>query len=438
MGFDPFAWLDQHVNLESVGLPPGVSRRTATPSLARMEALADLLGSPQREYPILHVTGTNGKTSVARIATALLGAVGLSTGTYTSPHLERVHERIAWADEPIAHEALAALLTHLSAVEPHLPEHPSYFEIVTGAALRFFADVAVDAAVVEVGVGGGFDATNVCDGRVALVTNVTIDHVELLGPTREEIAREKAGIVKAGCEALVIGEEDPALRRIFLERGAPRALVRDTDFGVTSNRFAHGGRALDLFTPGRTYTDVFLPLHGAHQADNAVIALVGVECFLGNELEPSLVCDALARVRSPGRLEVVGHRPLVLLDGAHNVAGARALCGALAEEFPFSSRTLVVGLLREKEPHEMLAALEVATASRLVCCRPPSPRALAPELVAAAAEDLGMAGDRVDVVDDVAAAVDRALELTPADGQLVVTGSLYVVGAARSVLVRED
>jgi dihydrofolate synthase / folylpolyglutamate synthase len=204
---------------------------------------------------------------------------------------------------------------------------------------------------------------------------------------------------------------------------------------VTANSPAHGGRLIDLYTPDARYDGVFLPLHGAHQADNAAAALAAAESFLGRPLSEDVVTDAFATVRSPGRLEVVRHQPLVLLDGAHNVAGAHALGAALSEEFPASPRTLVVGFLREKEPHEMLAALDAKHVARLICCRPPSPRALDPAAVAAAAVDLGVNPDRVATIDSVDDAVAHALAVTDPDRQVVVTGSLYTVGAARHALL---
>ena len=436
---EALAWLDAHVNLESLGAPPGASRRATAPTLDRMVALTELLGSPQLEYPLIHLTGTNGKTSVVRIAVGLLVAHGLSVGATTSPHLERVNERITWNAAPIDEESLAGLLALIADIEPHLPESPSYFEILTAAAFRYFADVAVEAAVVEVGLGGTWDATNVADGRVAVITNVSVDHVEYLGSTRAHIAAEKAGIVKPGA-SLVLGETDPELRHFFLDREPGEVLVRDVDFGVESNALAHGGRLLSLFTPGATYRDVFLSLHGAHQADNAAAALTAVESFLGRALDVDLVAEVFSSVTSPGRLEVVAHEPLVLLDGAHNVAGVHALTAALDEGFLAKPRTFVVGLLREKDPREMLEALGATRAERLVFCPPPSPRARAPEELVDAALELGVDRERIEVADDVASALDRALEVTEPDGQIIVTGSLYVVGAARSVLVgaRDD
>ncbi len=432
-GFDGPSWLSGHVNLESINVPSG-SRR-GPPTLERITTLMQYLGSPEVEFPAVHITGTNGKTTTVRVLTELLTTLGLKVGAYTSPHLERVNERMSIDGIPIDDDTFDEMLYAVSLVEQSIGVLPSYFDIVTAAAFRWFADEAVDVAVVEVGMGGTWDATNVVDGQVAVVTNVSIDHVDYLGNTREEIAREKAGIVKPGA-TLVVGEIDPKLQAIFEARGADRVFHRNQEFGVSRNILAIGGRLVDVQTPTAEYPDVFLPLHGAHQADNAAIALTAAEAFVNAPLPFDVVADAYSRVQSPGRLEVVGRQPLVLLDGAHNVAGAQALRTALTEEWGEGLRTLVVGLLHEKEPHEMLAALGVEELEGfLVCCRPPSPRALDPAFVAKAAVDLGFPEERIEVVDRVEEAVSTALLVTPPEGQIVVTGSLYVVGAARSVLV---
>ena len=360
--------------------------------------------------------------------------VGNSVGAYTSPHIQRVNERIVRNDEPISDEELDEQLRVVALVERELGLDPSYFEVVTGAALRWFADVAVDVAVVEVGLGGTWDATNVIDADVAVVTNVSLDHMQYLGSTSEQIAAEKAGIVKEG-STLVLGETDPDLVPFFERHGAARIFRRDADFGVRSNVAAVGGRMLELFTPGARYPEVFLPLYGAHQGDNAAIALAAAEAFTGAPLDPDAVYDAFTRVRSPGRLEIVGRHPLVLLDGAHNVAGAQALRNALAEEFAPAPRTLVIGLLREKDPREMLTALGLDDAAQLVCARPPNPRALDPQLIADAAVELGFPAHHIEVVDEVAQAVSTALLSTPEEGEIIITGSLYFVGAARTMLV---
>ncbi len=428
---DALAWLDSHVNLETGGLS---EKRVMAPSLDRIRALSRLLGSPELEYPALHVTGTNGKTTATRLSAALLAATGLSVGAYTSPHLSDVNERMMCNGEVIGDGELADNLSRVALIEAHLGDRPTFFEILTACALSWFADIAVDAAVVEVGLGGTWDATNVVDGRVAAVTNVSIDHVEYLGRDLAQIAGEKAGIVKPGA-TLVLGETDPALVPLFEERGAARVVRRGVDFGVGSQRLAVGGRLIDIYTPGAAYTDLLLPLHGAHQADNAAIALTAAECLLGAQLDAELVAEVFAAFRSPGRLEIVGRQPLVLLDGAHNIAGARALRTALADEFVAASRVYVVGLLREKDPREMLEALGVSATERIVCCRPPSPRARDPRDLAVAARDLGLDPSSIEVVENADDAVMHAIALAGTDHQVVVTGSLYLVGAARRTLV---
>jgi dihydrofolate synthase/folylpolyglutamate synthase len=435
------AWLDSHVNLERMaGVASGSKRRMAPEPLARMAALVELLGSPQLQYPAIHVTGTNGKTTVARAITALLVADGLSVGTDTSPYLERFNERMSWNGEPIPDDELDRLLVHIADLEDLLADRPSYFEIVHGAALEWFADVAVDVAVIEVGLGGQWDATNVVDGVVAVVTNVELDHVEYLGHSRADIAAEKAGIVKPGA-TLVLGETDPALIPVFTGAGPERVVLRDRDFGVRANRLAVGGRVVDAFTPFGEHPGVFVPLHGAHQGDNAAIALTAVEAFLGRALDTAVVAEAFATVTSPGRLEVVGHEPLVVIDGTKNVAGAQAVRAALDEAFPAPSdagavRTWVVGILRQKDPFEMLDALGVREGDRVVATRPDIPRARDPYEVADAARELGVEPDRIETIDDVRDAVRHAIGTSDVGDQVIVAGSLYVAGPARGVLVR--
>lgn len=424
-------FLDGHVNLETDVRPSAAARR-----LDRMAEMVGLLGDPQQAYPVIHITGTNGKGSVARILTALLRAQGLSVGTYTSPHLERVNERLAWGGESIADEALAEVLGAVALTEPYLTSPPTYFELLTAAAYRWFADVAVDVAVVEVGLGGRWDATNVADGTVAVVTNVSADHAEVIGPERSDIAKEKAGIVKAGA-TLVLGETDQGLASVFdataARVGVVGTVLRDRDFGWTSNELAHGGRALDLFTPQARYDGVHLSLHGAFQADNAAAAVAAAEAFLGVPLAEDLVSEALGSVRVPGRMEVVARRPLCVLDGAHNPAGAVAATAAVAETFAgVVDRVLVVGLLRGRDPAEMLGAFDAGRARLVVACPPPSPRALPAAAVADAARALGTPAEEAVSVSE---AVATALALAQEKDLVLVTGSLYVVGAARQLLV---
>jgi dihydrofolate synthase/folylpolyglutamate synthase len=417
------AWMPAPGSARAANLEARVAaKKSQPPTLERITRLMQLMGEPQRQYPAIHVTGTNGKTSATRIVSALLAAKGLSVGTFTSPHLERVHERVSWNGDAIDDDALAAALTAVANLEPILEGHaPSYFEILTAAAFWWFADVAVDVAVVEVGVGGTWDTTNVVDAAVAIVTSVGLDHVEYLGPTRASIAREKAGIVKTGT-TLVLGETDPELLPIFRDTPAGDIWVRDDDFGCDRNDLAVGGRLLDLRTRAATYPDVFLPLHGAHQGDNAACALAAAEAFFDAPIEAALVTEAFGSVTSPGRLEVVRRHPLTILDGVKNPDGARAAARTLDEEFGADrGRVLVVGLLRGKDPDEMLAALDVGRARIVIACEPPTPRAWPAKEVAEAARRAGVVAEEVSQVED---AVRRGLEVATDDDVVLITGSL--------------
>ena len=428
-------YLDSHVNLES-----SVARSAAAMRLDRMRRLVGLMGDPQASYSVIHITGTNGKGSTARMVTALLVERGLSVGTYTSPHLERINERMAWNDEPISDDDFAETIRCVADLEPLLGQGaigqpPTHFEILTAAAYRWFADIAVDVAVVEVGLGGRWDATNVADGEVAVVTNVSLDHAEVIGPTLTQIAEEKAGIVKRGSR-VVIGETDPELAEIFVRAAADASAEgvwrRGPDFGCLANDLAHGGRRVDLVTPGAQYPGVYLPVHGAHQGDNAAAAVAGAEAFFGAPLHEDVVQTAFGSLRLPGRLEVVARDPLCILDGAHNPAGAAASTAAIQEAFAVrGGKVLVVGLLTGRDPVEMLTAFDAADARLVVACPPPSPRALPAAVVAEAARALGAVAEETTSAPE---AVATALALAKPDDIVVVTGSLYVVGAARAAL----
>jgi dihydrofolate synthase / folylpolyglutamate synthase len=430
---EALAWLDAHIDYES-----SMPTRRSLPTLDRIRALTALLGDPETAYPVVHITGTNGKGSTAAMTTALLGAQGLSVGTYTSPNLSRVNERIARNGEPIDDAAFVEVLESLARLEPLMEGPATRFELLTAAALAWFADEAVDVAVVEVGLGGRWDSTNVVHGDVAVLTNISFDHTEVLGPTLEDIGRDKSGIFKEGSR-VVIGESDPTLVHLLRgaaeEAGAAQVWVRGQDFACTANRMAVGGRLIDVRTPGRSYGELLIPLHGAHQGDNASCALAAVEAFFGTPLGEDVVEGAFAGVRVPGRLEVIGRHPLVVVDGAHNVAGMLVLARSLVEEFAVDGEAqAVVGMLSGRDPTSMLEALMTAGIRSVVACAPDSPRALEAAVVAEAASALGMA---VTTAGSPADAVALALGRAGADDLVVVCGSLYVVADARRLLVPE-
>ncbi|HVE94985.1 MAG TPA: Mur ligase family protein [Acidimicrobiales bacterium] len=427
------AFLDDHMNLEAMV----AGERATPPTFARITELLAALGDPQRQYPVIHLTGTNGKTSTGRLLGALLGAQQMSVGGYSSPHLEHVTERMTWNGAPISERAFADLMTTLSLLEPMLSERATWFELVTAAAFAWFADLAVDAAVVEVGLGGTWDATNAADGAVAVITNVGLDHQEFLGDTVEAIAAEKAGIIKQGA-TVVVGDADAPLGVITHaaeKAGADALLVRGTEFDVVANDIAVGGRVFSLRSPHATYEDVFLALHGAHQVDNAACAIVAAEAFFDRPLGDAVIAEACATVTSPGRLEVVSRHPVVLIDGSKNVAGAAAARVTVEAEFgPLRPRVLVVGMLagKGKEATELVKALGGADADVVIACPAPSPRTVPAADVADAARAVG--APRVETAIDVEAALAHARALAGEDGIVIVAGSLYVAGAARAAV----
>jgi dihydrofolate synthase / folylpolyglutamate synthase len=423
---DALAYLDRHVNHEArAGRIEGLS-------LDNMHRMLRVLGDPQSAYPAIHLTGTNGKGSVARMITALLVESGLTVGTFTSPHLERLNERIARNGEPISDDELAESIGDVAAIEELVEVDPSYFEILTAAAFSWFARVAVDVAVIEVGLLGRFDSTNVVDADVAVVTNVGLDHTDGVGDWRSAVASEKAGIVKPG-SFLVLGETDPALVPIFRAEGPRQVWERDIDFGTDANLAAVGGRLLDLRTPNGELEQVYLPLHGRHQGDNAAVAVAAVEAFFDRGLTDEVVNAAFAGLTNPGRLEVMGRAPLVIIDGAHNPDGAARAREALDEDFAVAGRhILVVGLLAGRDIEGMLEALGAPEAELVIGCTPDSPRAIPADEVARVAAKLGVESE---AIDDVGAAVDAALAVATPEDAILVAGSLYVVGAARHHLL---
>jgi len=422
------------------------------PTLRRIGALVDLLGDPHRTYPILHVAGTNGKTSVTRMIDALLTRIGLRVGRYTSPHLQVVTERIAIDGAPIAPERYVEVYRD---VEPYVEMidrgaevRMSKFEVLTGMAFAAFADAPVDAAVLEVGLGGSWDATNVADAKVAVVTPIAVDHVEYLGADLAGIAGEKAGIIKQGSIAL-LAEQRPEVMEVLLRRTVEvdATVARaGLEFGVLRRDVAVGGQVLKLQGLGGAYEDIFLPLHGAHQAANAALALAAVEAFFGagaqRMLDAEAIREGFASVVVPGRLERVRSAPTVFVDAAHNPHGAQALADALDADFGFRNLVGVVSVMQDKDVRGILAALEPVL-HEVVLTTNSSERAMpAEELGEIATEIFG--SERVEVQPRLDDAVDRALALAEEDAGeplsgvgVVVTGSVVTAGEARALLGRE-
>ncbi|MEO3973415.1 folylpolyglutamate synthase/dihydrofolate synthase family protein [Streptomyces sp. CAU 1734] len=421
------------------------------PSVTRIAALMDVLGEPQRAYPSIHITGTNGKTSTARMIEALLSAFELRTGRYTSPHVQSITERISLDGAPISAEGFIStyedIKPYVEMVDAAQEYRLSFFEVLTGMAYAAFADAPVDVAVVEVGMGGTWDATNVIDASVAVVTPISLDHTDRLGSTPAAIAGEKSGVVKQ--DATVILAQQPVdAAQIMLKKAVEvdATVAREgMEFGVVSREIAVGGQQLTLRGLGGEYPEIFLPLYGAHQAHNAAVALAAVEAFFGigaehtRTLDPDTVRKAFAQVSSPGRLEVVRRSPTVVLDAAHNPAGARATADAVAEAFGFSRLIGVVGASDDKDVRGLLEAFEPIFAE-VVVTRNSSHRAMDADALAAVAVEV-FGDDRVVVEPRLDEALEAAITLAEEESEfagagVLVTGSVITVGEARLLLGR--
>ncbi len=417
-------FLDSHVNLEAA------AGRIYGLSLDAIRGLVGVMGQPQVDVRTVHVTGTNGKGSVSAMVSALLVAAGLRVGGYFSPHVDTVRERLTMDGEWITEEAFAELVADLERYAGAAPERPSYFELLTAAALLWFSNEAVDAAVVEVGLLGRFDATNVIDSDVSVVTNIGRDHTDGSGDWRRDVATEKAGIIRAG-RPLVLGETSIDLRAVFTAEGPDPLLERGVEFGVRSAERAVGGQLIDLWTPAGSHDEVFLPLHGDHQADNAVVALAAAEAFLETPLGDDVVAEGFGSVRIPGRLEVACTEPLVVLDGAHNPEAVRAMAATVSVVFPAARRIVVVGTLGPREPAEVFDELMAMAPDLVVACTAPSPRAVEAADLATLARQRRM---EVEVVPDAVDAVRLAVSVADEADVVLVTGSFYVLSAAREAL----
>jgi dihydrofolate synthase / folylpolyglutamate synthase len=418
------------------------------PSLDRIAALAELLGDPQRTYQVVHLTGTNGKTSTSRMVDDLLRARGLRTGRFTSPHVETMRERISLDGEPVSEEgfvrAYQDVAAYLDVVDAQETHPLSFFETVVGMAYAAFADAPVDVAVVEVGMGGSWDATNVADGSVAVVTPIAVDHARYLGDSAAAIAVEKAGIIKEGA-SVVVAVQDDEVMAVLVERAqevGARLLREGVDFGVVSRVPAVGGQVATLQGLLGTYDEVFLPLYGAHQAQNAVLALAAAEALSGDQaLADDLVREALGGATSPGRLEIVRRGPTVLLDAAHNPHGAAAVVEAVRDSFTFDPLVGVVAMMADKDAEAVLGELEPVL-TQIVCTRASTDRSMSADELGDVARDL-FGDHRVIVHDRLDDALEAAVTLAETGGSggesigsggVLVTGSVVTVGEARTLL----
>ncbi|HKU04302.1 MAG TPA: folylpolyglutamate synthase/dihydrofolate synthase family protein, partial [Arthrobacter sp.] len=427
------------------------------PRLAPLYRAMDVLGEPNKAYPIIHVTGTNGKTSTSRMIESVLRAHGLSTGRYTSPHLSKVTERISIDGHPVSDETFVRIWDEIrpylqivdSELEAEGQPRLTYFECLTILGFAIFADQPVNVAIIEVGLGGITDATNVGDGLVSVVTPISLDHTDLLGDTTEDIAHEKAGIIKPG-GYLISAAQPLDAAQVLLEKakevGVPFRF-EGVEFGVESRTVAVGGQMVTIQGIAGRYPDLLVPLHGAHQAQNAAVAVAALEAFFGGEKELpfDVLQEGFAAVTSPGRLEVVRTAPTIIVDAAHNPDGIKASAAALQEAFTFTKLVPVVGVLKEKDAEEILRELKESlgdVAGEYCFTQSNSPRAVPAAELAELAIDLGFGEDNVHIAEKLDDALEWAVERAEANddlsGGVLVTGSITLVAEARILLGKTE
>ncbi|MGN6753219.1 MAG: bifunctional folylpolyglutamate synthase/dihydrofolate synthase [Intrasporangium sp.] len=422
------------------------------PSLERIRAVMELAGDPQRGFPVIHLTGTNGKTSTSRMIDTILGELGLSTGRFTSPHLHDLRERIALSGKPIPREKFIAAYEDVKPLVDIVDgaslgsggRRLNFFETLVAVAYAAFADAPVDVAVVEVGLGGAWDATNVVDGRVSVITPIDLDHTHLLGDDIVSIAEEKSGIIKPDAITVSALQQDDAAE-VLAERAeqvGARIVFEGRDFGVLSRDVAVGGQAVSVRGLAGDYPDLFLPLYGGHQAQNLATAIAAVEAFVGGGEQPldhDVLLAACAAMASPGRLEVVRRSPTVVVDAAHNPHGARALVTALEEAFTFTRLVGLLSVVADKDAVGILEILEPAL-SEVVITRNSSHRALDPARLGQLAVDI-FGEHRVTVVPNLPDALEQAVTLAEADGiggGVLATGSVITAGEVRLLLGHDE
>jgi dihydrofolate synthase/folylpolyglutamate synthase len=414
------------------------------PTLERISALVDALGSPQLTYPTIHIGGTNGKTTTSRMIDSLLFEMGLRTGRFTSPHLETYRERISINGQPIDPKALIFsyndIAAYLDFIDSKFDNPISFFEAMTALAFAAFAEHPIDVGVIEVGMGGEWDATNVVDADVSVIMPIDLDHTEYLGSTIAEIAKTKAGIIKEG-GFIVLAQQKPEAAVELLKRAAEVGadIAREgVEYVIESRTLAVGGQLLTIKTPKDTYEDIFLPLHGKHQASNAAAALVAVEAFFGEqELDYEAVLAGFANVQSPGRCEVLHRDPTIIIDAAHNPHGAKALTETIQSEFTFDEVIGIFAAMGDKDVEGALVELEKVMDSVIVT-KNSSPRSMAVADVEAIASKI-FGADRVFSADTLEAAIQKAIKdsvrpLSEDTLGILITGSVVTVGEARTLV----
>jgi len=427
--------IDSHA--EAIAYIDAHAGRGVKPGLDRIHGLLDMMAQPHRGYGVVHVAGTNGKTSTTRFVGALLAAHGLTVGSFISPHLQHLEERFMLNNEPMQPDELAAAVADVAPLADLYEERSgdlvTYFELTTAIAFGWFAEKAVDVAVVEVGLGGRLDSTNVFDDAVAVLTSMGIDHTDYLGGTIAEIAAEKVAILKpAG--SLVTGplptEAEKMVAGRVADTGSPWHRL-GAEFRLVEAEMAVGGWNLEIEGIYDSYEDIFLAMHGSHQTRNFTVAVAAAEVLTGRALDIAAVREAAATVELPGRFEILGREPLVVVDGAHNPAGFDALATTIAEEFPPRDWQLVIGAMGDKDIGAMLAAIEGQVAAVYTVAVDHERAISASSLAELAAAALGVpATARGTVADGIAAAKAAA----GGNGAVLVAGSLYVAGEARSAL----
>ncbi len=414
------------------------------PTLERIAALVDILGSPQLTYPTIHVGGTNGKTTTSRMIDALLFEMGLRTGRFTSPHLESYLERISINGQPIDAKALIFsyndIAAYLDFMDSKFDAPISFFEAMTALAFAAFAEHPIDVGVIEVGMGGEWDATNVVDADVSVIMPIDLDHTEYLGETIAEIAKTKAGIIKEG-GFVVLAQQQPEAAVELLKKAAEvgAEIAREgLEYVIESRTLAVGGQLLTIKTPKDTYEDIFLPLHGKHQASNAAAALVAVEAFFGEqELDYEAVLAGFASVQSPGRCEVLHRDPTIIIDAAHNPHGAKALTETIQSEFTFDEVIGIFAAMGDKDVQGSLTELEKVMDS-IIVTKNSSQRSMAVTEVEAIAIKI-FGADRVFTSETLELAIDKAIKdsvrpLSEETLGILITGSVVTVGEARSIV----